>query len=100
MISTASRSTSLKRKSVSATPPCNLISTTNGEEDSHRRTLRRHGDAQAHFPSDDPQTDCRIQVRLLRRSNLADRIPILAPGPGFAGMKKAEVGRVVRVNAG
>jgi hypothetical protein len=41
-----------------------------------------------------------LQIRVLRRADLLNRIPILAPRLGFARLEEAEVRLVVGVNAG
>ena len=46
------------------------------------------------------QTDGGIEIRLLRRADFPDGIPILAPRFGFARLEKTEVGLVVGINAG
>ena len=46
------------------------------------------------------ERDRRVEVRVLRRPDLLNRIPILAPRLRLAGLEKAEVGLVVGVNAG
>ena len=49
---------------------------------------------------DDLQADGRRQVGLLGRTNLADRIPVLAPGLGLARLQEGEVGLVVGKDPG
>src|ERR1022692_3685109 len=68
--------------------------------DDRLRVFTRDGNTEAQFTFGDPQADGSFEICLLRRANLLDRIPILTPRFGFAGLQKTEVGLVVGIDAG